>query len=201
MIVCLDCIFCSCNVYFIIILFGRYLSSDHICGSNAIWYVSFMRLSIYFIFYLQFICLYVFVLLLLGVEDVFCWSFVCVVGVLFLFCLYVSVKGRLQYFLSFAHIFVFLWLLYSICACWLAMHDVLWMCCLAMFVWAHMPWGHMCVSSMTGCSKVVFQGPRFSTGVSFSCAAFFFSRFYLLDYFFITYVKYILQSVAWIYSC
>ena len=108
----------------------------------------------------------------------FCWFLL----VCCFFCLYVSVKGPLRYFLSFAHIFSFIWLLYSICACWFGEHDVLWMFCLTMLVWGHMPRCDTYVGLIKVCTEI-FQRPWFGNGVSFHYVGPSSLAFSLLKYF------------------
>ena len=64
MLVRLDCTSCVCKVYLVCIVCGHHgnLSTSHTCGSHDICSVYFLFFALYFVFYLQFKCLYVFVL-------------------------------------------------------------------------------------------------------------------------------------------
>jgi hypothetical protein len=64
MLVRLDWTSCVCKVYLVCIVCGHQgvLCFGHVCGSHGICCVCFLFLSIYFVFYLQFKCLNVFVL-------------------------------------------------------------------------------------------------------------------------------------------
>ena len=106
------------------------------------------------------------------------------------FCLYVSAKRWIVYNFSFAHIFVFLWLQYSIWTCWLAACEGSGRFLVSLFLWAHMALSDTFVWSMKACSEI-FQGPWFFIGVSFPCAVRFPLAFFVRSLFHYVYIVYI----------
>ena len=66
MLVSLDCTSCVCKVYLVCIVCCQVgvLCFGHVCGFNGICSVCFLFFALYFVFYLQFLCLNVFVLVL-----------------------------------------------------------------------------------------------------------------------------------------